>query len=53
MDELKNLLLEQFRFNQDPSASNFTAVQQAMYRYQAARYPTPNIAPRFAPYKPK
>lgn len=38
MTELQNLLLAQFRFVQEPSASNWQEVEQAMYTYQAARY---------------
>jgi hypothetical protein len=38
MDELKNLLLAQHRFNLDPSAVNWQQLEQAMYAYQNARY---------------
>ena len=38
MDELKNLLLAQFRFNQDPTATNWQELVSCMFAYQAARY---------------
>jgi hypothetical protein len=38
MTELQTLLIEQFRFAQDPSATNWQRVEQAMYAWQAARY---------------
>lgn len=37
MDELKNLLLEQHRFNIAPSAANYNRCVQAMLAYQLAR----------------
>lgn len=37
MIELQNLLLEQFRFAQNPTSTQFDIVTQAMCAYQGAR----------------